>query len=113
MKRFAAVAGLFLVLFFGSIATAQAGSHFSFGFGIGIGPVAPYGYYYPAYRPYYYAYYYPYPYVYPYYYPAYTVPRYYGFRAYVPRYYYRYENRGIRREARPYVNSRSRSNRRR
>ncbi len=62
MKKAAVIAGLFVALFLGSMATAQAGIRYSFGFGIGIVPAVPYGYYYPPYPPYYYSAYYAYPY---------------------------------------------------
>ncbi len=116
MKKAAVIGGLFIVLFLGSMVTAQAGTHVSIGIGIGVGPAVPYGYYYPAYPPYYPDYYvYPY---YTYYYPSY--------RTYVvPRYYYgnryRHDDRYDRdrrdgsrwnyRDGRS--NSRSHSNRRR
>lgn len=95
MTKAAVVAGLLVSLFFGSIVTAQAGSHYSFGFSFGVGPAVAYGYYgypaypYPAYPPHYYSIYYAYP-----YYPAYrtyVAPRYYTNGAY--RYYdSRYSN---------------------
>ena len=108
MKKVAVFAGLFMALFVGIVATAQAGTHYSFGFSIGVGPTVPFGYY--AYPPYYYSGYYSYPYNY-YYYPSrsYSVPRYYAPRRYDSRY-YRHDNgnRWIR-EGRS--NSRSRSGR--
>ena len=110
MKKAAVIGGLFVVLFLGSMVTAQAGTHVSIGIGIGVGPAVPYGYdYYPAYPPYYYSNYY----VYPYYYPSYrtyVVPRYYHRDRY--RHYDRYDrDRRDFRDGR--YNPRSHSNRRR
>ena len=117
MKKAAVLAGLFLALFLGSLATAQARTHVSFGITIGVGPVVPYGYYYyPAYPPYYYSDYYAYPYYYPSY-RTYAVPRYYSYgrsRSY-DRYYRdadrRDGNRWIRNDGRSNIRSRSRSSR--
>jgi hypothetical protein len=117
MKKGAVFAGLFIALFVGSVATAQAGTHYSFGFSIGIGPTVPFGYYaypaypYPAYPPYYYSGYNAYPYNYYYYrtYRSNSVPRYYAPRRYDSRdYRHNSGNRWIR-EGRS--NSRSRSGR--
>ncbi len=89
MKKVFVLAASFGLLFLGSIATAHAGTHFSFG--INVGPAVPYGYYYyPPYAPpyaygYYDYYYYPGPVIYP----SYSY-RYYSYgprRAYGPRYY--------------------------
>jgi hypothetical protein len=111
MKKATVLAASFALLFLGSIATAQAGSHISIGFSFGAVPVIPYGYYYPPYPPYYYQGYYSAPIIYPAYGP-YGVSGYYGYstrRLYAPRYY-----NGVRRDRyqrRSNVNRRSGSGR--
>jgi hypothetical protein len=101
------LAASFALLFLGSIATAQAGTHFSIGFGFGVVPAVPYGYYYyPPYPSYYYEYY-PAPVIYPAY--GYGIAGYYrcgARRVYAPRYY-----SGVRRVTRPAVVRRSGSGR--
>ena len=109
MKKGIVLAASFAVLFLGSMATAQAGSHVSFGFGFGVAPAVPYGYYYyPPYPPYYYQeYYYPGPVIYP----GYGAYGYYNYgprRVYAPRY---YSNGRRYSYGRPSGNPRSRSGR--
>jgi hypothetical protein len=104
------LAASFALLFLGSIATSQAGTHISIGFGFGVVPAIPYGYYYyppyPAYPPYYYQYY-PAPIIYPAY--GHGISGYYHYgtrRVYAPRYY-----NGVRRVVRPNVTRSSGSGR--
>ena len=117
MRKGAVFAGLLVALLVGTVATAQAGTHYSFGLSIGVGPAVPFGYYaypaypYPAYPDYYYSGYYAYPYNY-YSYPSYrsySASRYYAPRHYDSRYYRHDDGNRWNREGRS--NSRSRSGR--
>ena len=110
MKKAMVLTASFALLFLGSIATAQAGTHISIGFGFGVVPAIPYGYYYYQPYPSYYYPYYPAPIIYRAYGPY--VSGYYGYgtrRVYAPRY-YNY-GRGYRYQGRPTIVRRSGSGR--